>query len=231
MRKGFGLLRACPTTKRSSATSSGVAVGAADGANMASAARPEKSRSPSTTRCAPAGCRTATRCPSFGLRGSSSRSRAGYTVTSRFRLAFATLAGFWRATWCVGQLRRGRARLAMLRCRLRRGRTRLATLRFRGGVRRVVGFGLGEFDPENPGDVGLRQRLLPGGGLLSGARHGFLDQFQVIDLAQAKEQLRLLIQTRPDAVQHGGNVLAHAGPVRAGARHLDLAGPREQAAI
>ena len=60
------------------------------------------------------------------------------------------------------------------------------------------------------------------------AGNGFLDQFQMIDLAQQEEQFRLLIETRSDAVHDGGDMLAHAGPVRAGARHLDLGRLREQ---
>ncbi len=101
-----------------------------------------------------------------------------------------------------------------------------------GLLGRFSGFGLREFDPEHAGHIGRRDRLLPGVRLLfAGLRQGFLDQFQMIDFSQDEQQIGLVIEPRSDTVHDGGDVLAHAGPIRTGTGHLDLARLGEQAAL
>ena len=54
------------------------------------------------------------------------------------------------------------------------------------------------------------------------------DQFHLVHAAQPEEQFGLLVEARADAIQHRRDMLAHAGPVRATARKLDLRGRRKQ---
>ena len=60
-------------------------------------------------------------------------------------------------------------------------------------------------------------------------RHGLIDKIQMIHGAQREEQLGCRIEAGADPVQRRRHVLAHAGPIRARARHLDFLGLRKQA--
>src|ERR1019366_41549 len=57
------------------------------------------------------------------------------------------------------------------------------------------------------------------------------NEFEVIDIAERKKQFRRRIEPGADAIESGGDVLAHAGPVGATACHLDFLGLREKAAV
>src|ERR1035441_881611 len=48
------------------------------------------------------------------------------------------------------------------------------------------------------------------------------EQFQLVHATQSKQQLRLVIKPRADAIKHRRNMLAHVRPVRATARKQDL---------
>ena len=51
----------------------------------------------------------------------------------------------------------------------------------------------------------------------------------LVHLPEAEQQLGLVVETRADAVEHRGDVLAHGGPVGTAARELDLRRRREEA--
>ena len=102
----------------------------------------------------PAWCRPATRQPCLQGRGASWRSRAGFPLAHASGSPLPRFLAFGERRGDPG--------------RLRRGRTGLAPLRLRGRQAPAVRSGPGEFDPENPGDVGLPASVFfRVGGLLS----------------------------------------------------------------
>ena len=50
----------------------------------------------------------------------------------------------------------------------------------------------------------------------------------MIDLAKHEQQLRFLVQSGTNTVQHGGHMFAHAGPVGTVAVELDILGLGKQ---
>ncbi len=92
-----------------------------------------------------------------------------------------------------------------------------------------------QIDPEHVPQIGvidhtggllLRLSQQPFGLVADGLR----DEVVHLQLAQDEEQARVLVQPRPDAVEDGGNMLAHVGPVGATALEFDLLGRGKQAA-
>lgn len=51
---------------------------------------------------------------------------------------------------------------------------------------------------------------------------GLLDEFEVIHFSEEKQEFGLVIETRADSVEGGGDMFAHVGPIRTGAAELDF---------
>ena len=119
-----------------------------------------------------------------------------------------------------------RDRLGGRHARLRRRLRRLRRRRARAGVS-ASAISIPKTSARSPAAMVFLPRDLPARGdgrAVDGAR----DQLQMINLAEQEQQLGLIVQTGADAVHHRGDMLAHAGPVGAGALHLDFSRLREQ---
>ncbi|MFN9954560.1 MAG: hypothetical protein ACK55I_15805, partial [bacterium] len=79
------------------------------------------------------------------------------------------------------------------------------------------------------GRIGCHGRLA--GNRASGGGGRRSHQLAHLDPAQHEQQLRLVVQAGAHAVEHRGEMFAHACPIRAGAVHCDLRGCREQAGV
>src|SRR6516164_9345934 len=60
---------------------------------------------------------------------------------------------------------------------------------------------------------------------------GAADEFFFVQLVKPKQELGLAVEARADAVEHGGDMLAHISPVRATARKLNLLWRGEQSIV
>ena len=142
----------------------------------------------------------------------------GFLRGGRFR----GFRGGSRAFWCL--LRRllyGRGR----------GLACLGDRRLGDSLSLALSLRLGHLDAKDVGEIRGGDRLLAARFARLGGRcsvDGARDQFQVIDLAQQEQQFGLLVEPGADAIHHRGDVLAHAGPVRARAVHLDFSRLREE---
>ena len=78
-----------------------------------------------------------------------------------------------------------------------------------------------DVEAEQGCEVGIAKEFVRVGGRRSCSRlrHAarLLNELLLVNVAQGKQQLRLAVQSRADAVQGGGQVLAHVGAVRAAA--------------
>src|ERR1039457_2479936 len=101
------------------------------------------------------------------------------------------------------------------------------------GQPRVGTGALRHVEAENLGEVFASEKLAGGRSLLRqwNCLARVDNQFHLIHSTQAEEKFGLVIEPRADAVQHRRDMLAHAGPVGATARKLDLLRGRKQAVV
>ena len=175
---------------------------------------------------------------SFGCRRSRRRARAGrrpgrrcsvLPVPTRGEAGLVGLAGCRRG--CVSLPANAGSRLSTA--------GRLAHRRLRGapgiGPRRRWRGCIGRhLDAEDVGQIVIRDPRAASGTGAGQRSHGVgatCDQLRVVHAAQYEQQFRGRVQTRTDAVEHGGDVLAQPGDVRTRAAQPDLLRLWEQPAV
>lgn len=99
-----------------------------------------------------------------------------------------------------------------------------------GYGRRCLDVGV-ELDAEDGAELVFGEVVAAGRAARERRGGACLDQLGGVDAAQPKQQFRLRIEPVTDAVEGGGDVLAHGGPVRTVAGKFHFAGFREQAAV
>jgi hypothetical protein len=121
----------------------------------------------------------------------------------------------------------GRIILSGASCGLDGGSFLRGGFSFRGGCH----FG-GKFDTEEFSEViGLQIAAFCGGEFFFEVfcGDGVSDQFQMVDAAQLKQELRFVIEADSDGIEDCCDMFAAAGGIRAAAGHFQIVGGREEA--